>query len=228
MAIGPVAKYRPPAKNQGEDHTEYRARCSAAYEAYKKLKAMRAVELAAAKQEKLKLQRTCQICGRDIFAETGKIAHHGYRRPHHQGYQTASCFGARALPFEQSRERLGEYIAMLEAERDKYAALAERVKAETIPIRYHYRECWGVRYNRRQYDARMIFVDNREAFAWIHAMYLAHEHTAPNATVKTFEDIRDADAADYQAEADACERERFLQQARWNAWVQLEQPKGKK
>lgn len=55
---------------------------------------------------------TCQCCARQIFAETGLIAHHGYERPGY-GYQTASCMGARNLPFEVSREVLGDLIVSL-------------------------------------------------------------------------------------------------------------------
>lgn len=44
---------------------------------------------------------TCQICGRAIKANSGVIAHHGYKRPEY-GFQTASCSGARHLPYEQS------------------------------------------------------------------------------------------------------------------------------
>lgn len=47
----------------------------------------------------------CQICGRLIKASTGKIAHHGYRRPG-GGWQTASCLGARYEPYEVSRDRI--------------------------------------------------------------------------------------------------------------------------
>ena len=47
---------------------------------------------------------TCQICGRAILAKTGLIAHHGYQRPDGRGYQTASCPGARELPYEVSRD----------------------------------------------------------------------------------------------------------------------------
>lgn len=46
----------------------------------------------------------CQICARPIKANTGIIAHHGYERPHQQGWQTASCDGARQLPYEVSRD----------------------------------------------------------------------------------------------------------------------------
>lgn len=50
-------------------------------------------------------QVTCQICGRAIKAKNGVIAHHGYTRPDY-GWQTASCFGARHLPYEVSREAI--------------------------------------------------------------------------------------------------------------------------
>lgn len=56
---------------------------------------------------------TCQICGRAIWANTGKIAHHGYQRPDH-GWQTTSCMGARYLPYEQSCDRIPEVIANIE------------------------------------------------------------------------------------------------------------------
>lgn len=55
-------------------------------------------------------RRTCQICGRPIYAEVGVIAHHGYERPG-LGWQTASCPGARELPFEVSRDVLVAHIA---------------------------------------------------------------------------------------------------------------------
>jgi len=55
---------------------------------------------------------TCQICGRPILANTGVIAHHGYKRP--GGWQTASCFGARELPYEQSRDAIPTCIASIE------------------------------------------------------------------------------------------------------------------
>lgn len=56
---------------------------------------------------------TCQICGRDIKANTGKIALHGYKRPH-PGYQTSSCRGARHLPYEISCDLLPKEIAIVQ------------------------------------------------------------------------------------------------------------------
>jgi phage-related protein len=52
----------------------------------------------------------CQVCGREIKAKTGLIAHHGYRRPYQQGWQTASCLGAQYEPYEVSCERLREVV----------------------------------------------------------------------------------------------------------------------
>lgn len=56
-------------------------------------------------------ETTCQICARDIKANTGTIAHHGYQRPDRgSGWQTASCMGARHLPYEQSRDLIPSAI----------------------------------------------------------------------------------------------------------------------
>jgi hypothetical protein len=62
---------------------------------------------------------TCQICGRSIKAKTGVIAHHGYKRPSGYGFQTASCLGARYLPYEVSADRIPEVIKMVQAFVDK-------------------------------------------------------------------------------------------------------------
>lgn len=51
------------------------------------------------------MNRHCQICEREIKANTGLIAHHGYQRPG-WGEQTSSCYGARNLPYEVSRDAI--------------------------------------------------------------------------------------------------------------------------
>ena len=56
---------------------------------------------------------TCQICGRQIKSNTGVIAHHGYKRPG-GGWQTASCNGARGLPYEVSCDLLPGTIKSIE------------------------------------------------------------------------------------------------------------------
>lgn len=57
---------------------------------------------------------TCQICGRPIKAKNGIIAHHGYKRPG-DGWQTASCAGAREKPYEISCNVLPPTIASIKA-----------------------------------------------------------------------------------------------------------------
>lgn len=85
-------------------------------------------------------QMTCQCCGRKIFAETGVIAHHGYERPG-TGWQTASCFGARELPFEVSRDALGLMIKRLIVQRQRKDERLNALQDETIPVVF----TWTVR-----------------------------------------------------------------------------------
>jgi hypothetical protein len=79
---------------------------------------------------------TCQCCARQVCARTGVIAHHGYRRPG-EGWQSASCPGARHLPFEAGRDRLGDLIARLRIEMAKEERTVEDVEAERAPVRLH-------------------------------------------------------------------------------------------
>lgn len=81
--------------------------------------------------------KTCQICGRPILAERGNIAHHGYQRPG-DGWQTASCFGAMHLPFEVSRDRLGEYIVILKTNLASTKRTRAGVEDETYSLRVSY------------------------------------------------------------------------------------------
>lgn len=70
---------------------------------------------------------TCQICARAIKANTGIIAHHGYQRPQYQGWQTASCDGARQLPYEVSRDFIPVVI-----ERYKMASANQEAMADEM------------------------------------------------------------------------------------------------
>jgi hypothetical protein len=73
------------------------------------------------------MNTTCQICGRQIKANTGLIAHHGYQRPG-QGWQTASCFGARWRPYEVACDALPPAITSI----SDYIAMREKAFAELI------------------------------------------------------------------------------------------------
>jgi hypothetical protein len=69
--------------------------------------------------------RHCQICDRLIQANTGLIAHHGYQRPS-QGWQTASCMGARYRPYEVACDALPPAITAVTNHIDRMEkALAE-------------------------------------------------------------------------------------------------------
>lgn len=66
----------------------------------------------------------CQICERAILANTGVIAHHGYKRPG-SGWQTRSCFGARYRPYEVACDALPPAIESCEryiAQREAFLA----------------------------------------------------------------------------------------------------------
>ena len=77
---------------------------------------------------------TCQCCGRQIFAQRGKIAHHGYERPGY-GWQTASCMGALYLPFEVARERLADLIvALKQHDRRHCKETIGKIKAEKVKL----------------------------------------------------------------------------------------------
>lgn len=121
---------------------------------------LRKIELAKEKELKLAKAKTCQICGREIFAETGVIAHHGYHRPG-WGIQTPSCEGARELPFEVSRSVLAAHIDQQEWALEALRAQHAKVAAETAPVNSSYAK---PRTN-DHYKAETVFVSfTRESF----------------------------------------------------------------
>lgn len=90
-----------------------------------------------ARDERAALAMTCQCCARDILAETGMIAHHGFQRPG-GGYQSPSCFGAKELPFEVDREALGALIVILKRKLADAQQFLKHVQAETKPLMWKY------------------------------------------------------------------------------------------
>jgi hypothetical protein len=87
------------------------------------------------------LAMTCQCCGRDIHAATGVIAHHGYERPG-EGWQTASCMGARHLPFEASRDRLRDLIVSLIDWHARLVLTRAETATEQSPITREHKTGW--------------------------------------------------------------------------------------
>ena len=89
-------------------------------------------------------ETTCQVCGRAIKANTGLIAHHGYKRPY-DGWQTASCEGARYVPYEVSCDRLREVVGMVKnyiASQEEALVGFEASPPQTIIV-YERRSSWG-------------------------------------------------------------------------------------
>jgi len=93
----------------------------------------RKAEIAKEKSRKQERAMTCQCCGRQIFAQTGTIAHHGYERPGY-GWQTASCMGAKYLPFEVDRARLADLIVSLQQMIDDTKESIKAIKAEKVKL----------------------------------------------------------------------------------------------
>ncbi|NVO13877.1 MAG: hypothetical protein HXX10_07560 [Rhodoplanes sp.] len=84
----------------------------------------------------------CQICGRMIKANTGTIAHHGYKRPG-DGWQTASCFGAKFRPYEVACDALPRAIELAEAFKAR-AELALATMQSSPPAELKYTvDAWG-------------------------------------------------------------------------------------
>jgi hypothetical protein len=78
-------------------------------------------------------QMTCQGCGRLICSKLGLIAHHGYERPG-DGWQTASCVGAKEDPFEVSNLVLLHAIRSHEARVEELRENIAGVEAETLSV----------------------------------------------------------------------------------------------
>lgn len=150
---------------------------------------------------------TCQCCGRLIKANTGLIAKHGYRRPG-DGWQTASCPGADARPFEADSTVLHAYVGALAAERDNLTARIGKVERNEIKpyINVSVRDSYGRRSTRR------IWVDRDDFDA------AKEEHKLRTYGIYTFEDLQAACIRLIEAELKAVQSELVEHTARLNAW----------
>lgn len=82
---------------------------------------------------------TCQCCAGKFLANTGTIAHHGYTRPGY-GWQTASCIGAKYLPFEVERTQLGKLINVLRTHKKGMVSARSDINNETVAISVIFRD----------------------------------------------------------------------------------------
>ena len=96
------------------------------------------VESRAVKASEEGLRMTCQCCQRKILAKLGTISHHGYERPNGWGYQTASCMGAKELPFEVDRAALGKMLGYMRAQLARNEKYRAAIKSERLAIVFDY------------------------------------------------------------------------------------------
>jgi hypothetical protein len=92
---------------------------------------------AAAKAAREKAAMTCQCCAGKFLANTGLVSHHAYQRPG-EGWQTASCMGARHLPFEVDRAQLLVMIKAIESRIKMLKSHRRTVKAEGCKIKVEF------------------------------------------------------------------------------------------
>lgn len=87
----------------------------------------------------------CQICGRNIKAAKGNIAHHGYRMPHgrRSGWRTGSCLGTRFRPYEVASDRIAHVIDRVEAAiQDFQEQLAKAIATPPATLSYNKKGYW--------------------------------------------------------------------------------------
>lgn len=224
-----LAHVRPKHYALFPDMAEPMQRIQAAVALREKIKAASVVKCepvrTAKQREADEKARTCQICARPIFAETGVIAHHGYERPGY-GYQTSSCWGARYLPFETDRSILLNYIAQQRKDLEAREIRRAAVEAETLPVDLSYevrRMKDGapvIAYGRHVYDVVRFEVtrETMEAMRVAHARYFGKVYGDV-----TFDAIKTVDLANRDYEIIKQRAEIEMQQSRADAWVKLEE-----
>lgn len=169
-----------------------------------------------ARQEQARLAqaKTCQICSRPIMAETGKIAHHGYQRPG-IGYQTQSCYGALHLPFEESRDRLGQYIqTILKPQLENMKTTLAGVESESYAIRIWY----GTGQYNGRHEIRKSFPARREGYEEqrdAHRKQAAYRPSIPD----TFDQAKAREVHVLKRDIEMAEAYLVGQQVRYNGWA---------
>lgn len=78
-------------------------------------------------------RRQCQICARLIKITRGVVAHHGYQRPG-DGAIYNTCYGARQLPYDQSRDAIPTVIGKIDVTLKARKDLLAQVKKGTIAV----------------------------------------------------------------------------------------------
>jgi hypothetical protein len=180
--------------------------------------------------------KTCQVCGRPIFAEAGVIAHHGYTRPW-EGVQTASCPGARELPFEVDRALLAREIAGLEDAVADAAQRAADIEAERAPLAVSWKTKQENPNWRALPAAKRGFVDRyvklgrpvtRETFEAVEAEFKASNRLGPHQTLSYggFDALKRSALRTAQQRLAGLRADLATQQARYDGWRQTHRAGG--
>jgi hypothetical protein len=155
---------------------------------------------------------TCQCCGSKFLANTGKMAHHGYERPGY-GYQTASCMGARHLPFEVDRSQLGRLIDALKEHRVRMIDHRHALTAETVAIT---RE-WEIgRWNDRK----------RQSFDFTRENFESEDGKAARKAIGfygDFDELKTKELTHQDRRIDSISQDIKGQQSRYDGWKQTHQ-----
>jgi len=158
--------------------------------------------------------KTCQICGRGILAETGRIAHHGYERPG-MGWQTASCEGALELPFEVTRDVLGDHLIRVRQRLAETKVVLANTQAETVAIIWTYEDVTQ-RKNAWSPKVEKFASVTRETFDAV------AEETKPLRSQfdrTTFDSLKTSKIARLEQEIRSTTSYIARQQARYDAWA---------
>ena len=156
---------------------------------------------------------TCQCCGQRYLANVGTIAHHGYQRPG-GGWQTASCDGAKAVPFEVGRDRLGLLIGSLKSWETRAVAEWQAVKAETRPVtlRFPDRSVKADRWGQRPYMSVDV---TRDTFDAIRS---SREDDFRSYSLYSFDSVKESDLIGRDRQIKGVRTEIKEQQARYDGW----------
>jgi hypothetical protein len=162
------------------------------------------------------LRMSCQCCGRKILANLGSIALHGYQRPDY-GYQTASCMGAKELPFEVDRKALGRMIVALQQMEARMQAARNDCASEITPI---------VRQCSRGHDAnkqKFSFEFTRANFESPEARKALNDSGRYD---RSFDDLLKVELANHDSGLRSIASDIKMHQARFDGWKQSHEWRG--
>jgi hypothetical protein len=174
-----------------------------------------AAKNAAIKADRLKAGMHCQCCGKVHLANNGLMAHHGYTRPG-VGWQTASCYGARYVPFEVSRDRLATLIDDLRAYRKRVEQHLADVKADRKEIHVTFTDSRVLDKNKR-YGKTMVSVTRD---TWDAVKAENEPHAAYGTFPMDFESVKNRKLNELQKDIEATALYIKEQVKRFNGWKQ--------